>query len=112
MNTTLVQLSLNYCGLEAEAADPLIEIVIFTESALTILSLQGNFLKKDGIVRLCDGLPIAKKLEKIILADNQFGEEDEVLEALSKVIIKNKTLKDYNLQYNAIREKGNFKANT
>ena len=35
------------------------------------------------------GLSIAKNLKQIVLADNQFLEEDDVLEAINDCMIKN-----------------------
>jgi hypothetical protein len=52
------------------------------------------------------GLSIAKNLKQIVLADNQFLEEDEVLEAINDCMVKNQNLGRYDFKYNFISDYG------
>jgi hypothetical protein len=52
------------------------------------------------------GLSINKNIKKIYLADNQFDESDEVLDAIRNCFIKNKSLGRYDIRYNNIMDKG------
>ena len=54
------------------------------------------------------GLSIAKNLKQIVLADNQFLEEDEVLEAINDCMIKNQNLGRYDFKYNFISDYGKY----
>ena len=52
------------------------------------------------------GLSIAKNLKQIVLADNQFLEEDDVLEAINDCMCKNQNLGRYDFKYNFISDYG------
>lgn len=52
------------------------------------------------------GLSIAKNLKQIVLADNQFLEEDDVLEAIHDCMCKNQVLGRYDFKYNFISDYG------
>lgn len=52
------------------------------------------------------GVSCAKKLTKIYLADNQFGEQPEVLDALKRTMIMNVNLKRYDIKFNGIYDPG------
>lgn len=52
------------------------------------------------------GASIAKSLVKLILADNQFNDDDEVLKAIEFCFENNTTLKKYDFRYNNITENG------
>ena len=54
------------------------------------------------------GLSIAKNLKQIVLADNQFLEEDEVLEAINDCMVKNQNLGRYDFKYNFISDYGKW----
>ncbi len=47
-----------------------------------------------------------KELTKIYLADNQFGETDDVIESIHKAWQKNNHLGRYDFRYNAINDGG------
>jgi hypothetical protein len=51
--------------------------------------LSGNHLRNNGTIEVLRGASIAKSLKKIYLADNQFLEEDEVLEAIDTCMKRN-----------------------
>ena len=89
MNKNIVQLSLTYCNIDESGARSLFEILIYTQSVLEEMILSGNHLRNAGTIEVLRGCSIAKTLKKIYLADNQFLEEDEVLEAIDKCMKKN-----------------------
>ena len=82
MNKVITQLSLKYNKIDASGAKYLFEILIYTQSVLELLELDGNYLRNKGTIELLRGLSIAKNLKQIVLADNQFLEEDDVLDAI------------------------------
>lgn len=60
----------------------MLEILIFQKSKLEELILTGNKLRNEGSIAVLKGVSVAKELKKIHLADNQFNEEDDMLEAI------------------------------
>lgn len=106
VNPTLRMLSLTYCCIGPEGADALFEILIYTKSALEEVNLSGNVLKNDGVVKVLQGVSIAKNLKKILLADNQFSDEEKVMMALEFCMTKNDRLGRYDLKFNNIGESG------
>lgn len=52
------------------------------------------------------GLSVNKSLTKIYLADNQFGEEEKVLESIKYAWSKNTHLGRYDFKYNALNDPG------
>lgn len=73
---------------------------------MTSLDLTGNHLRNEGIVDVMRGVQIAKTLERLVVADNQFGEEEIVLNAFKKSMIKNQVLGKYDLRFNAVYNEG------
>jgi Ran GTPase-activating protein (RanGAP) involved in mRNA processing and transport len=106
VNKTLKSLSLTYCNIDYLGARPLFEIIVYTKSQLTSLDLTGNHLRNEGIVDVMRGVQIAKTLERLVVADNQFGEEEIVLNAFKKSMIKNQVLGKYDLRFNAVYNEG------
>src|SRR5688572_20579056 len=78
---SLTTLSVSYCNIDEKGVPFLHQILAFIKSELKFLDLQGNFLKNEGVVDLFKGLEINNTLEEINLADNQFGETPQVLDA-------------------------------
>ena len=103
-------LSLTYCGIDAEGAEALFEIMIYQRSALEEVNLSGNVLMNEGVIKLLQGLSISKSLKKILIADNQFSEEQSVLDALKLCMTRNEKLTKYDLKFNNIGENGKFKS--
>lgn len=106
VNKSLTSLSLTYCNIDAEGARALFEILIFTQSNLEELNLSGNLLRNEGIIHLMKGVSINKKLLHLLLADNQFNDDDAVLEAIKGAMVRNKTLPHYDFKYNTIGDEG------
>lgn len=108
VNPVLRMLSLTYCGIDAQGAEALFEIMIYSRSALEEVNLSGNLLMNEGIVILLRGVAIAKSLKKILVADNQFNDDEEVTKALEFCMRKNQTLGKYDLKHNNINEAGKW----
>ena len=106
VNPVLRMLSLTYCGIDAEGADALFEIMIYTRSALEEINLSGNLLMNEGVITFLRGVAIAKSLKKISIADNQFNDDEPVLNALHFAMKKNEKLGKYDLKYNNISDTG------
>ena len=53
-------------------------------------------------------MSIAKSLKKLIIADNQFSDEERVLMALEFCMSRNTSLTKYDLRCNNIGEQGKF----
>ena len=82
INPTLRILSLQYCGIDALAAEAIFQILIYTRSALEDINLSGNMLGNEGIIKVLQGCSVAKTLKKIWCSDNQFNDEEDVLKAI------------------------------
>ena len=88
-NKVITSISLTYCNIGEEAARSIFEILIFQQSVLEEMNLGGNHLKNEGTIEVLRGVSCAKSLKKIYLSDNQFSEEDCVLDAIEKCMKKN-----------------------
>ncbi len=106
MNKTLEELSLTYCNIDAEGARAIFDFLIYTKSGLKKLNLTGNHLINEGVRKILRGVSCAKVLEEFSIADNQFGEEDEVLQAFKFCMTRNKVLTHYDIKFNAIMDDG------
>ena len=99
-------LSLCYCDIDEKGARSLFEILIFQKGKLEEMMLTGNKLGNDGTITILKGVSIAKELKKIYLADNQFNEDQEVLDAIKDCMTRNKNLARYDFKYNALEDIG------
>jgi len=103
INPVIKILSVTYCGIDAEAAQAIFEILIFTKSVLEEFNLTGNLLRNEGVKRVLQGVSIAKSLKKIYLADNQFScDDDEVMKTIDVCMCKNTSLGRYDFRYNHV----------
>lgn len=105
-NKNLEELSLTYCNIDAEGARPLFEVLIYTKSGLKRLNLTGNHLRNEGIIELLRGVSAAKVLEQFNIADNQFGDDQDVMQAFKFWMTRNLTLKHYDIKFNSIGDDG------
>lgn len=80
--------------------------MIYTRSALEEVNLSGNVLGNKGIVTVLQGTAIAKNLKKLVVADNQFNDDENVMTALFFCMRKNKKLQKYDLKFNSISNEG------
>ena len=85
------------------------EILIYTRSALEEVNLSGNLLGGEGVCKVLMGASVAKSLKKILLADNQFQDDNDFIKAISFCMEKNKKLSRYDFKYNNITDRGKKK---
>ena len=95
-----------YCGIDQEGSRSLFEVLIFQKSKLEELILTGNQLRNEGVKQVLNGVSIAKELKKIYLADNQFNEEESVLEGIKNCMARNKSLARYDFRNNDLKDEG------
>ena len=108
INPVVRIISLQYCGIDAEAAESVFQILIYTRSALEDINLSGNNLGNEGIIKVFQGTSVAKSLKKIWLGDNQFNDEDDVLKAIMFCWVKNTRLGKYDIKHNILSVDGKF----
>jgi Ran GTPase-activating protein (RanGAP) involved in mRNA processing and transport len=89
INPFLRLLSLTYCAIDASAAQAIFEILIYTRSAIEEINLSGNMLRNEGVRRVLFGASVAKSLKKLSLADNQFNDDTQMLNAIEFCMTKN-----------------------
>ncbi|KAL4466504.1 hypothetical protein ABPG72_000711 [Tetrahymena utriculariae] len=108
MNPFLERLSLNFCNIDSNGAKYLQQILAYVDSSLHTLKLRGNFLRNEGIYQLFRALECNNWLQKLIVANNQFGESEEipVIEKICEVMMKNNSLQIYDLDQNGIYDDG------
>ena len=61
---------LSYCNIGIEGSHALVEIIIYNQSTLKVLDIQGNGLKNEGIKDILNALIVNKTIESINLTDN------------------------------------------
>ena len=105
-NSTVELLSLSYCDIGADGAQGLFEILIFQNSKMLELNLQGNPLENEGIIPVFQGLAAAKTLQMVTIADCQFDDHEDVLEAMKFAMTSNQTLGKYDMGHNIISDEG------
>ena len=97
---------MKYCGIDKDGARALFELLIFSKSKLEILDITGNHLRNEGCKVVLNGVSVAKELKKIHLADNQFNEDPEMLDAIKNCMARNKSLPRYDFQHNDLKDAG------
>ena len=109
-NKTLRKLSLQYCGIDSEAADALADVVANTNSGIESLTLSGNRLGGVGLARLCKGLMLNTCCTTLALADNMIDQTEEDLEGLRSLVDvitnPNSKVEAFDLMYNRIGRTG------
>ena len=70
------------------------------------MNLSGNHLRNEGTIEVLRGASVSKRLHKLILQDNQFVEEDPVLEAFASCMRNNTNLGCYNIKFNFVSDYG------
>ena len=80
--------------------------MIYTRSALEEINLSGNILKEEGICKVFRGVSIAKSLKKLLVADNQFSDTEDVLKSLNYCMKRNEKLGKYDLKFNVFADPG------
>jgi len=112
-NCVLEKLSLCYCGINAEGAVYIQEILANINSKLQKLKIQGNLFMNEGVEAIFRALEINEELQKINVADNQLnltdaGSED-LIELIIQVLGKNPSMIHYNFKFNVLGDEVGFK---
>ncbi|OMJ68997.1 hypothetical protein SteCoe_33405 [Stentor coeruleus] len=102
MNSVLKTLTLSYCNFDHEAARAIMQILIFQESALQDLDLQGNKLSSEGCCKVFHGLKVNQTLGKLVLADNVVTSNDVFEDKLIEMLTVNQVLCVLDLRLNFI----------
>ncbi|CAD8147575.1 unnamed protein product [Paramecium octaurelia] len=104
MNTTIRKLSLNYCRLDLESVKYIQDILSFVDCDLRYLFLEGNYLRNQGVYQLFRALETNEWLEELNIANNQFGESEDVplIEKICEVLTKNNSIQVYDFRGNAL----------
>jgi len=109
-NKTLRKLSMQYCGIDSEAADALSDLAANTNSGIESLTLSGNRLGGAGLAKLCKGLMLNTCCTSLALADNMIDQTEEDLEGLRSLVDviqnPNSKIESYDLMYNRIGQPG------
>lgn len=75
---------MSYCNIDEDGGEALSDVLENARSALEVMNLNGNKLGGVGLGKLCRGLFVNTKLEKLMLADNNI----EYVRAASTVIAR------------------------
>lgn len=112
-NSSLKVLSIRHCDItnSTEGDEPIFcAMLSFKRLALATLDLSSNRLEGKGLKeQLCSGLEQNSSLTTLRLADNNIRQTDEdvaALEEFGKVLSRNSTLTDIDLNNNLIGSKG------
>ncbi|GAB5354069.1 hypothetical protein AAMO2058_000088000 [Amorphochlora amoebiformis] len=113
-NTTLKDLSLQYCEIESKGGKYLGEMLLSPEDkdgfglkkSLESLNLCGNPLKCAGIGMFAQGLAKNRTLKSLDLENTSFGHEVEATRALAEAISLCSTLTSVNIMGNLISNHG------
>ena len=100
----LKSLSLNYCNISSKGAQHLQRLLLYVNTSIEILNLQGNYIENEGFYQICRALEVNNILKEIDLTDNQILEEKLMLEQFLQTIAKNPTLYLVNLTHNFFSE--------
>jgi Ran GTPase-activating protein (RanGAP) involved in mRNA processing and transport len=103
-NKVLSMVSLAYCGITAEGAQSLFEVLIYQGSQFELINLSGNQFGNEGIITIFRGLAAAKSLVKAQLCDCGWEDTEEVMAALKLAFSTNKKLARYDFRFNLISD--------
>ena len=98
------EVSLTYCNLDSKAADYIQQLLMYVDSKLEVLNIQGNMIKANGAYQILRALEMNKQLRVCNLADNQIGDEKLFVDQLMKTLKNNNSIRFLNLSHNGIYE--------
>lgn len=100
----LTELSLSYCGLTDKSAAPVQQMLMFINTNLEVLNLQGNIMGKEGAFQIFRAIEFNERLKEVNLSDNQIPDAKHLVDQLVQVIEVNPTLYSVNLNFNGIMQ--------
>jgi hypothetical protein len=68
--------------------------------------LQGNLLQNEGVILLMKALKLNNTLKELVIADNKFSEDKNVISEIESTLRLNQTLFKLDMKYNEIYEPG------
>lgn len=77
---------MNHCGLTENSSKSLLELLIFKESKIKELSLEGNNLKAQGAETIFKAMELNSSLQILNLADNKIEENEDFTKKFIKFI--------------------------
>jgi hypothetical protein len=86
MNPNIACLSMNHCGLTENSSKCLLELLIFKDSKIDELSLEGNSLKALGAETIFKAMELNSSVKTLNLADNKIEENEEFTKKFIKFI--------------------------
>merc|ERR1712070_45022 len=86
MNPNIDTVSMNHCGLTENCSKSLLELLIFKDSKIKELSLEGNSLKALGAETVFKAIELNNSLQTLNLADNKIEENDNFIKKFIKFI--------------------------
>ena len=98
------ELSLSYCGLTEKSAAPLQQMLMFVNTNLESLNLQGNVLGREGTFQLFRALEFSTRLNDLNLSDNQIPDTKYLVDQLIQVIETNTVIFSINLNFNGFAQ--------
>lgn len=109
-NSSLKNLSIQYCNVDSDGAKSIAETLSFKRSAITSLNLTGNNLGGKGLATFsCQGLSQNSSLVELVVADNGIRstlEDVLALETFGQAVSAHPTLTTIDLMHNYIGDEG------
>ena len=102
MNSELKTLTMSYCNFDEKAAKPLLQILIFQDSGILDLDLQGNRLGNQGCCFVLHSLKINQSLNRLNIADNGVVTDDNLNDKIIDVLSVNSSLYILDLRLNVL----------
>ena len=102
MNSVLKTLTMSYCNFDHLAARSIMQILIFQESVLLDIDLQGNRLGNEGGLKVLHSLRINQSLSRLNLADTGIDGDEHLVDKIIEMLTANTCLCVLDLRLNNI----------
>jgi len=103
MNPNIDLLSLSNCGITSASSICFLELLIFKDSKIKDLNLEGNELTTKGAIEIFKAMKINKVLQNINISDNKIDENDEFVNAIIDFVkMRGNPVENLNLSKNNI----------
>jgi hypothetical protein len=102
MNSVLKTLTLSYCNFDSHACRAIMQILIFHETALQELDVQGNKIAVEGCSDIFRALKINQVLNKLNIADTALEGDENFVDRFIEMLTVNTSLYSVDLRLNLI----------